>query len=285
MSDGKPNVARDKKNEKKKQRKTKLTARNADKYVLYQISVQEPSVEVEFIHKTFKKLTKRKPMTLREDFCGTALMCAEWIKSNKERTATGVDLDPEPLQWGTEHHFAELGEPGKRVTLLQQDVLEPVSGEFDTACAFNFSYWIFRTRDVMRSYFENVRRTLKEDGVFFLDAYGGYEAQIPETLDKKYKPGFTYIWEQRSFDPITHEVQNYIHFKFKDGTKLKKAFSYSWRYWSLPELKELLLEAGFSDVTVYWEGDDGEGEGNGIYKPKKAASNDPAWICYIVARA
>ena len=35
----------------------------------------------------------------------------------------------------------------------------------------------------------------------------------------------------------------------------------------LRKLKELLLEAGFSKVTVYWEGEDEDGEGNGEFSP------------------
>jgi len=32
---------------------------------------------------------------------------------------------------------------------------------------------------------------------------------------------------------------------------LDRAFSYYWRMWTLPELQELLQEAGFVKVTVY----------------------------------
>src|SRR5690606_41903974 len=65
----------------------------------------------------------------------------------------------------------------ERVTLLQQDVRSPSPGKFDVINALNFSYWIFRTRDEMRRYFTSVRKSLKADGAFFLDAYGGWESQ------------------------------------------------------------------------------------------------------------
>ena len=51
-----------------------------------------------------------------------------------------------------------------------------------------------------------------------------------------------------------------------------------------PEIRELLAEAGFSDVKVYWEGDDGEGEGDGEFKPVETGDADPAFICYIAAQ-
>ena len=36
-----------------------------------------------------------------------------------------------------------------------------------------------------------------------------------------------------------------------------------WRLWSLVEIKELLLEAGFSRVRLYWERTDEDDEGTG----------------------
>jgi hypothetical protein len=52
----------------------------------------------------------------------------------------------------------------------------------------------------------------------------------------------------------------------------------------LPELRELLDEAGFSKVTVYWEGTDPKtGEGNNIYSPATVGDADPGWVCFLVA--
>jgi hypothetical protein len=78
-------------------------------------------------------------------------------------------------------------------------------------------------------------------------------------------------------------VRCHIHFKFPDGSKIKKAFTYEWRLWTAPELRELLLEAGFSKATVYWEGEDEDGEGNGEFTPDEKGVADYAWIAYVVA--
>ena len=60
----------------------------------------------------------------------------------------------------------------------------------------------------------------------------------------------------------------HIHFSFPDGSKIKKAFTYDWRLWTLPEIRELLLEAGFQRATVYWEGTNEETEeGDGEFTP------------------
>jgi SAM-dependent methyltransferase len=272
---------------KAKKRNYKYTAATADKHELYQLSVQDPEIEIAFINRVYKKTHGRLPVSLREDFCGTALFCAAWAKSNPERTATGIDLDQPTLDWGIEHNLAALDEPGKRVKLLCQNVLDPVDEAFDVALGLNFSYWVFFTRDDMRAYFRGVHASLGRQGILFLDAYGGpysMEAMAPDEIEKTpIKGGFTYLWDQHEFNAIDHRVLNHIHFEFKDGSKLERAFSYDWRFWTLPELRELLQEAGFSKTHVYWEDEDEDGEGTGVYRARKRAANSGAWVAYIVA--
>jgi SAM-dependent methyltransferase len=265
----------------KRARKSRFSAKSADKHVLYQLSVQAPETEVDFLNAWFKKLRGRKPLSLREDFCGTAILCAAWVKSAEERTATGLDIDAKVLSWGKEHNIAPLGEAAERVRLLRKDVRASLSERFDIICAFNFSYWIFKTRDAMRGYFERVRRGLARRGVFFLDAYGGWESHEPMQERRPIKGGFTYVWDQNSFDAITHDVTNFIHFEFEDGTKLERAFRYDWRFWSLPELRELLLEAGFSKVHVYW--DTSSDPKRDAYRERTRADNQPGWLAYLLA--
>ena len=62
---------------KKRKKKPALTARTADKQVLYQESVQDTETEASFLARTFDKMRGRPAKSLREDFCGTALLCAE----------------------------------------------------------------------------------------------------------------------------------------------------------------------------------------------------------------
>jgi SAM-dependent methyltransferase len=261
---------------------SRFTAKTADKHDLYQRSVQDADTEVAFIERVYKQLVGRAPKSLREDFCGTALLTATWVKRGSERRGIGIDLDPSVLAWGREHNIAPLGEAAERVKLYKQDVRAKVPEKVDVVGAFNFSYWIFFTRDEMREYFAHVRRGLGKEGIFILDAYGGWESQEPMLEERPIRGGFTYVWDQDSFDPITHRIKNYIHFHFKDGSKLERAFTYDWRYWTLPELTELLHEAGYSDVRVYWDtSDDDVYE---AYKPRKKAENQPGWLAYLTAR-
>lgn len=257
---------------------TPLSAKTADRHDLYQRSVQSADFEIDFFHRVFKKQRGRVAYTLREDFCGTALLSAAWAASHKKRSAVGVDIDSKVLAWGRENNIAPLGDVGSRVQLLQQDVRQRSSQRVDIVNAMNFSYWIFKTRRELCAYFKSARKSLVNDGVFFVDMYGGWEAQQPMPAPRKIKGGFTYVWDQASFDPITHDVTNHIHFEFKDGSQLRKAFTYEWRFWSLPEIQELLLEAGFKQVIVHWEK-------GGHYRPTTRAENQPGWLAFLAALA
>lgn len=65
---------------------------------------------------------------------------------------------------------------------------------------------------------------------------------------------------------------------------MRRAFSYDWRMWTLPEIREIMGEAGYSNATVYWEGtEEGTEEGDGNFEPAVEGEADPAWIAYVVA--
>ena len=76
---------------------------------------------------------------------------------------------------------------------------------------------------------------------------------------------------------------NYIHYKVK-GVKKKylNVFSYDWRMWSVPELRELMEDVGFTDTHVYWEGTTDDGEGDGEFKSVSQGEDCESWIAYIV---
>lgn len=264
--------------------KLKGQARKADKYELYQEAVQDPDCDVELAARIFRKRYKRDAHIFREDFCGTAAISCRWVQEHPENHAWGVDLDPEPLLWGTEHNISQLTTAEqKRVHLIEGDVMDTKSEAADITCAFNFSFFLFKERKALLQYFKRARKTLRDEGIFMLDAYGGADS-MREMVERREHDDFDYMWDQNRFDPITHTVVNHIHFEFEDGSRIKRAFTYEWRLWTLPEIKDLLLEAGFSEVEVYWEGTDHDtGEGDGTYHKAVSAADDPAWVAYIVA--
>ena len=173
-------------------------------------------------------------------------------------------------------------EQQKRLTIFEEDVLKVKSGRVDTVVAMNFSYFLFKKRKDLLGYFKSVRTSLTEDGIFVCDAYGGSEsfAEIEEERDLD---GFTYVWDQSYYSPVTGDVVNHIHFRFPDKTIMKKAFTYEWRLWTLPEIQELLEEAGFKEVTVWWEGTDEDGDGDGEFEPNNEGEACEGWIAYLTA--
>jgi SAM-dependent methyltransferase len=272
-----------------------FTAATADRHELYQLSVQNVEAEIDFIDATYKALRGRHAVRLREDFCGTGNTSCEWVRRRTSNLAFGLDIDQPTLDWGREHNLPKLTlAQRKRVQLINRNVLTPGDAVgMDCVLAMNFSYWLFKTRDRMRDYFRAVRDSLADGGVFFLDHYGGSETMTEMVEKRDIEPGkgrkFVYEWDQASYNPITGDMTCRIHFRFPDRTRMKNAFEYHWRLWTLPEIRELLSEAGFSKVTVYWEGDEldkkGEptGEGSGEFSPSETGSADPAYISYITA--
>ena len=261
----------------------------ADRHLLYQHAVQDVEAEIDFVEQTWSELRQRPAVFLREDFCGTANTACEWVIRDDDHQAVGVDLDREVLEWGRLNKLADLDEEQlERIELLNEDVLQTRPGLADIILAMNFSYYLFLTRDDMREYFINVLDGLVSDGIFFLDAYGGYEAPMVLTEPRECQDvdgnDFTYIWDQATFNPINSCMDCHIHFEFPDQSRMEKAFSYQWRLWTLPEIREILYEAGFSKVDIYWEGtDEVKNEGNGVYTPSETGDADPGWVCYIVA--
>lgn len=293
-----------------KHRIKKLTAKTADKYDLYLRSVQEPLAEIDFFDRVYRKEYGKKALLLREDFCAAAAVCCEWVRTMKGRRAVGYDLDPVVLKWGTEHNLSKLtAEEQKRVKLVQGDVRDASPEKADIIAAENFSFFIFKTRDTLREYFKAALNNLGPKGLLVTDMMGGGDCMKEHNEDvrkiKIEKDGiigipfskgvtppkdhreydrmsFKYIWEQDTFNPITHHGTYFIHFRFKNGSELSNAFRYDWRLWSVPEVRELMLEAGFSRADVYWEGPGEDGLGDGIFKRKEKVENDDVWIAYVV---
>jgi SAM-dependent methyltransferase len=269
-------------------RPRKTQAQLADKYALYQKSVQAPDHEVAFAQRVFRSYYGRPPVLMREDFCAAAALCCEWVKGSRTRRAIGVDLDPEPLAWGRANNVAKLpGHARERVKLLEADARHTLPEKADVIAALNFSFFIFKTRDELRGYFEAARKNLAREGIIVLDMVGGWETMQEGHNDvRRLRLGrqrFSYVWEQARFNPITHDCRFHIHFQFDDGSALNRAFTYDWRLWTVPEVTELLREAGFRRADVYWEGTDRKtGKGDGVWRLRQSAASDPAWIAVIV---
>lgn len=253
------------------------------KYFYYRESVQSPGEDVKFFTKVYKSFYKKAPLTLREDFCGTFSISVAWVKAGKERKAIAVDEDKKPLNYGKTHYLSCLDESQKkRLTVLQKNVLSLSLPGADIISVSNFSYYVFKERKKLLEYFKKVRKKIKKSGLFIIDAFGGSDTDGPneEAVEEK---GFTYYWDQEDFDPITNQAKFYIHFKRKGERKRIKQFTYDWRMWSLPELRDILTDAGFSKVHSYWEMSDKRGNGTGVFRKQTSGEPCDSWVAYLVA--
>ena len=268
-----------------------LMADLADPHILYEKSVQSPDFDLPFFAESFENHTGRPLRLLREDFCGTAALSAYFVTQHPENHAIGVDLDWPTLNWGIKHHVSLLPvDQQNRLTLIHGNVLDPHSSQVQLAVALNFSYMIFKDRPTLRQYFKRAKESLQPGGMFILDIWGGSESQVlqeePRDIDNPEDDGigdFTFIWDQDAFDPTTYFCTMRMHFTFQDDSEMRNAFVYDWRMWTMPEVMELMNEAGFRDVHFLWEGTNRKtNEGTGTYHRVEKGEADLAWVTYIV---
>lgn len=253
-----------------------------DKHILYQKAVQSPDAEVDFCDWVYRRIYGKKPTRFREDFCGTGLISCAWVKLRSQNVAYGIDLDKPTLDWGRKHNIGRLPPAARRrVHQINGNVVTVRSPKVHVIGAFNYSYFVFKERRELVRYFRACRRSLFREGLLILDAYGGWEAQ-KVMKERTRLRGFTYIWDQAKYNPVNDHTVCHIHFKFPDGTRMNRAFTYDWRLWSLGSIRDALADAGFARSDVYW--DDEDDDTNGAWRPRTTAENDPGWNAYVVAR-
>lgn len=233
-----------------------------DRHDLYELCVQSPDDLVPFL----AAIHGRSPRHLGEDFAGTAALSLRWAQAGPDRHAIAVD-----------HDAATLGRhpPHPRVQRVVRDVLS-VADPSDVIFVGNFSIGYLHTRGELLGYLtaaaERLARAPNPPGVFVCDTYGGESAflvgevhrdhwifdrpTLPDALRPLVGRRVRYTWEQRSADPTTGRVLNALHFRIVDADgqithELADAFVYDWRLWSVPELRDAMLEAGFARTEVY----------------------------------
>ncbi|CAJ1979153.1 unnamed protein product [Sphenostylis stenocarpa] len=319
------------------------------KFLLYQQSVQSPKGDISYLQKFFLMYVGgRMPLHLQEDFCGTAFLSTEWLRSDSRKTAVGLDLDLEALNWCMENNIPKLGADGfSRISLFHGNVLQPLQSKLvkmdpqmlvsnislsqneenmqtgvpesedttgsvaqddkftttnltlpgrDIVCAFNYSCCCLHKRADLVLYFKHARNTLStKGGIFVMDLYGGASSEHKLRLQRRF-PNFTYVWEQAEFDIIQRKTRISLHFHMKkEQRKLRHAFSYSWRLWTLPEIRDCLEEAGFRSVH-FWVREmpdsteimrtEGFGAGKNVkYEEATSFQQQDSWNAYIVGVA
>jgi SAM-dependent methyltransferase len=260
-----------------------------DKYDFYVNSVQSADHDASLIWRMFKDANdsrRMKNITIREDFCGTGALCFEWVKLGPSHRAVGVDIDASALSWGRRYYGARTNaEASSRVSLVCDDVMSYNLTKPDVICALNFSFYFMKDRCDLLRYFKRCRKDLRTNGLLVLDAFGG-PAYLGAHSDRRRnsEKKFSFWWEVESFDAISHNIKTHLHFK-PDGQKLRKrVFSYDWRLWTLPELTDVLRQAGFTKIEYWAEGLNSRGDGNGRFGKIKSEKNCETWVTYVTAR-
>ena len=265
-------------------KKYTLPRKRADKFSLYELSVQDSAFEVELAVQQYKKRRGTRPRILREDFCGTAANACRWVQDHPEARAIALDLDQPTLEWARKHNVEPLGKAAERVELRQRDVRTVTSPKADVVQAFNFSSYLFYPLPELLTYLRCVRRSLAPGGIIMLDGYGGWDSQRPlsERRTVKSPAGtFGYVWEQADFNPIDNRALCHIHFEFKNGKRWKRAFTYDWRMYSPVEVCDALRATGFHNIEVLWDFE--EDDEFCDYRPASQVENCPGWLAYVVA--
>ncbi len=250
-----------------------------DKFDLYTLCVQDPPRMADFL----AAVHGGRARTLRDDFAGPGAIARAWAARSPRHRGIAVDLDAEPLR---------KAKGAKRVKRVVADVRK-VKDQADIICALNFGVCELHQRRDLLKYLAQARRTLRSDGVLVCDLYGGSDSFARSTTRKTVGIGSVtrvkYSWVQDGGDATTCRVRNRIHFALHRGesvTTFQDAFTYDWRLWSIPELSDAMLEAGFRSFEIHDRlGAARDAEGNLHVRPlqQDEALDDP-FVVYVVAR-
>ncbi|MFN7021678.1 MAG: hypothetical protein ACK4WH_10165 [Phycisphaerales bacterium] len=269
-----------------------------DRFDCYELCVQSPRHITAFL----RAAHGNEPGVLREDFCGTAAVSRRWVTEGRRSgdsgvRATAADLDGATLAAGRRLAGAEGVEGAVR--FVQDDCIRPRAVDREAADVLfvgNFSIGYIHRRADLLGYLRRARGVLSQarggfgGGVLACDTYGGAGAFRLGGTQRRH-PGrhgevIHYTWVHESADPVTGMVENSIGFRVeRDGEivqDLPRAFVYRWRLWSIAELREAMLEAGFAAVEVYKDVNVAPGQSQVAVADPSELGED--WIVMLVAR-
>ncbi|KAI9207740.1 uncharacterized protein BJ171DRAFT_491349 [Polychytrium aggregatum] len=195
------------------------------------------------------------PTSLREDFCGTAILCKEWCRGSVSRLAFGVDLDPAVIEYARSVVLSE-GPESSRVRVVVGDVCTERQTlklpRVDIIAGLNYGVNYFHKRTQLMKYLTSSHEALKRGGILVVDLFGGSRmTSVGGRLFKRRFRNFTYYFEQEPYDIMTNIAQLHLHFRFPDGSWMKRAYSYTFRAYTIPEIRDAMEEAGFSSTHVW----------------------------------
>jgi len=255
------------------------------KHDLYELCVQSPDYLVPLL----RAVHGGYPGVLGEDFCGSAALSREWVRKVAAGRAIAVDSDPEALG---------LARGPESLQVIEGDVVEatdPAAHAVDVLFVGNFSIGYWHTRSELVRYLGHARARLKAGGVFLCDTYGGESAFLLGSVHRDHPVGdgriVRYTWEQREADPLTGMVTDVLHFQVMRAGVIEEehpeAFVYHWRLWSVPELRDAMIEVGFESTEVHAQLPEAlDGAGNAYVRPiSDPGEIDDSFIVLVCGRA
>jgi hypothetical protein len=260
-----------------------------DRFDLYELCTQTPERDVALL----RAIHGGAARVLGEDFAGTAALARAWVRAVRGGRAVAVDRDAVPLR----RHA-----PDRRVEALVADVRSRrvARKKVELLVALNFSLCEFHERRDLVAYLRHARRRLSRRGAFVADLYGGEGAfDVGRQRERHQGPRgerVLYEFEQRAADALTGRVVDALHFEVVGEVagkvagngvrraRLRDAFVYDWRLWSVPELRDALRDAGFARSEVYSRFEHArDGRGRTHVRPLESSRELGATWCVFIA--
>ncbi len=269
---------------------------------LYRWATQDPQTQAAVLDQIYRRIRGVPAQVLREDFAGNAADSVAWVGGDSSRRAIAVDIHAPTLAYAAARAQRLLGDDRRRIQFHCSDVLALATPAMERAqllCVLNFSCFYFHLRADLQRYFERAFACLDETGVFVLNVFGGPAAMRPNLDRHRIVPrpeagssapaAFDYEWEQRSFEAGQARLDCRIHFVVDDpdvpggSRRIDDAFRYDWRLWTLPEIRECLLAAGFGDVQIWRHTATAKTDGTKVFLGAvDAIENLDLWLAYVV---
>lgn len=256
-------------------------------YECYELCVQSPRHIVTFLRALYTSVHDVDPSILAEDFAGTCAVARRWVADLAQihhARAYCADLDPETLAYARAKSLAELPEDLHTsidfviADCLATPISTPISSSASTTLKTllppadicfvgNFSIGYAKDRPTLIHYLTRVRDRLARSrqgfggGIFVCDTYGGSGSFRLGGIERTH-PGrkgelIRYAWKHEAADPLTGIVTNSISLRVeRDGEVIARyphAFEYTWRLWSIAELRDAFAQVGFTHSAVYTE--------------------------------
>eukprot|EP00753_Platysulcus_tardus_P010823 PLAT3082.1.p3 GENE.PLAT3082.1~~PLAT3082.1.p3 ORF type:complete len:297 (+),score=109.09 PLAT3082.1:12-902(+) len=282
---------------------------------LYERAVnRKPGPCISFVEKAYATADASTPLRrLREDFAGSSVYAAEFVRRDIRRSALAVDLDGGTLGWADKHTRAKIGDAGSRLRLHCGNVLDdvPLAGpstgsddegddrpwKADVVLAVNYAFNFLHSRKLLLEYLRLTVARLAPGGCLVADEFGGTQAGAKLHAECSLGDGDVYHWLQKPQQLLTGHMYTKMMFsKLADEhdagdegsgggeSALRLAFSYSWRLWTIAELREAILESGFVKVDVWWSATAEDGISS-EYRQCEAFPQSDNWNVFLVCHA